>query len=238
MFVYQGTLSSQTQPEVFLSQLELAIAGRYKDYKQVIFAFDEYPYTLVPAALFDKNKVDSYLNFSSLINGGSSIAYYKLKTLDAYVVYSAPAKFEEEINQRIPTNKITHGVNGLLNVLIKERTGQTDNKLYLFVDDTYIRLIAFEGQKLVLCNDYDIKNNEDILYFCLAVCEQIGFNPHAVNCTISLPISGNARLLAEIGKYFANLAIGNRPKGYIYHPELNELPVSTFFTLFCMPACE
>ena len=149
-------------------------------------SLDGFSYVLVPAAFYQENKKEKYLDFLELKKENYAVCADYIELADMYNVYYSSKK-----DSRHPTSV-------LLENLIKENLERTDdNRIYLNVRDQHFEMFVLKGAKLLFYNTFRFKTKEDFLYFVLFTMEQL----HLDNETVTVYFLG----MIEEGSQVAEL---------------------------------
>jgi len=195
-------------------------------------------YTLVPEALHHPGDEQTYfkLNFKSATDvkvSGSHINVY-----DLFVVYSIENELNKELFHLFQDPKIVHHSEVLLNSVNRMSRNNSNRQLFLNVRQTEIDIIVTEGKKLILLNSFSRNSNEDVLYYTLFVCEQLGIDIEQIQLSLLGEIEKESALFKLLYTYIRKINFCDRSKTLDFSSKFNQIPVHFYHTLFNLALCE
>ena len=131
------------------------------------------PSTFVPNAFFDKKLLPNYLRFQGKIPKDFNLSFDVLEDVNQVNIHAYPKKEFEIIHQQIPTANFYH-FNTLLYREVSERSKSEDKEFQLFIHlqkgsvDLYLK----QHSTIVFQNHFEIKNEDEFLYYTFFVVEQ------------------------------------------------------------------
>ncbi len=211
-----------------------APVGRFGD---IYISYEPSIYSLVPGELFASNKAATYLEFDHTIPSDASVKHAEINEMKAELIFSLPNELIKDAEGLSYKTKWLHPLQGTLRILAKERKHDTDNALYIFTHPWGSRTIAYKGGQLLLCNDHPGTATDDVVYFCLAVCEQLQFNLHTVNAYLYQEDGQELAEQSKLKEQLPNLKMGYQPRSLKYNNSLSELASDKWFSLLSMAIC-
>ena len=134
-------------------------------------SLDGFSYALVPAAVYQDDDKDKYLDFLGLNDETSNVRADYIESADAYLVYHTKAEDKD----------FRHPLGILLEKLIKENLERTETtRIYLNINDNNYDMIVLKGAGLLFVNNFHFKTKEDFLYFLLFAIEQLHLDAGSV----------------------------------------------------------
>ena len=171
----------------FLDNLKEIIRKNHQHNELIRIYFNPVKYTLIPASLFLPSKIDDYfrINFGAT-STDELIQYESILTLGTVLIYSLPTwliTLKSEIN----------GFGDVKTILGRNLTRINDHKSMNLINCTIrhdkMDVLVKSNGKLLLANQYDVQNEEDIVYFLLLIVQKL-----------SLPISTTLELTCNSTK--------------------------------------
>jgi hypothetical protein len=220
--------------------LEVCISNPWlnEPFKMVKIAYDGRKTTLVPAALFDHNEKEHYLDFNFALQKDELISCDHLMPLDAWQVFTVPESIMKATREVFPKSKVVHASSLLIeSVWINYKNHISTPHVFLQVRERLFDLMIFDGRQMTYFNTFPFQNPEDVAYYLIFVMEQLNFNPEK----IPLVLLGNVEMgegLAELLlRYVRHIELGKRNEAYRYSYILNQLPPQSYFALLNFFSC-
>jgi hypothetical protein len=187
--------------------------------------------TLVPMALFEKEKKGDYLKFNCEINSDELVHLNHLKNIDAVVVYAIPALVADKVKYLFRNAFITHFSSTLLENLYIRYKNQSEVSLIIHMQATHFEIVIFKDKKLLLFNSYKQESTEDFMYYLLASCEQLKINTSELKLMLYGEIEKNSAVYDILKQYIKNISFGERTENYKYSYVMHSLPEHFYFNL-------
>ncbi len=195
-------------------------------------------YTLVPEALLHPGDEQSYfrINFKEIAD--QSINRAHIDGYDLFTIYGIENDLVKELQRLFQDPKIIHHSEVLLNSTYRLSRNKNDMQLFLNVRQNAIDIVVTEGKKLILLNSFEKNTNEDVLYYTLFVCEQLGIDLEKTTLTILGEIELESALYKLLYTYIRKINLGDRPKAVEFSKLFNSIPPHFYHTLFNLATCE
>ncbi len=195
-------------------------------------------YTLVPEALHHPGDEQNYfkLNFKDTTDvkiNGAHISVY-----DLFAVFSIENELNKELQHLFQDPKIIHHSEVILNSVNRMSRNNSNRQLFLNVRQNEIDIVVTEGKKLILLNSFDRNSNEDVLYYSLFVCEQIGIDLEQTQLSLMGEIEKESALFKLLYTYIRKINFCERSKTLDFSNKFNEIPPHFYHTLFNLALCE
>ena len=149
--------------------------------------------TLVPKALFHKEKVKEFHDFS-LINVNVAPTYDFLTNLNAYNIYGVVPELEEVMLKFFPSIKLMHYSSILIESFLTVNSNNSNDVVYVTVFDSFFDLTLLREGNLLLNNSFKYQTVEDIAYYLLFVCKELSVELDK----ISISVFGNKTLTDQL----------------------------------------
>jgi hypothetical protein len=203
-----------------------------KSFKAVHISFVNAKYTLIPAALYQKEKEHNYLEFNQTLEPTDTISSDFIKNGDAYAVFGMPKALFELLNNKFPLFKLHHFVSSLIDLVLSQYKNQNKRKVVVHVQASHFDVLVTEGRKLLFFNTFQHQTSEDFIYYLLFVCEQLEMNPEELDLVLLGEIEKNSALYQILYKYIRNIAFGSRNENHLYCNKLDTLPAHFYYSIF------
>lgn len=192
---------------------------------------------LYPEPLFDKTKTKELFSFNHSYQPQSEeLVVDKITAMGAINIYKIASLLRELLNSYFPQYHLTHCATPLLQGLFSEN--QDGAEADLFVYDDFVHLVVREGKTLKLMNSFDFEAHEDVLYYVLAVFEQLGLNLKTQVVRLHGDCIRFIELYELLRKYIMEVQLAERPLNIAFDPALDQIPEHLFYPLFAAPLCE
>jgi len=177
----------ESSASFFLENLKELIRKNHQHPELIRIYFSPEKYTLIPSSVFLPSKVDDYfqLNFEAK-NSENAILSESILSIGAVIVYSIPSwilDLKNEIN----------AFGDVKTILGRNLTLQNENKslnlITCSIENDKMDVLVKSGGKLLLANQYEIQNEDDVIYFLLSVVQKL-----------NLPSSSSLRLFCNSTK--------------------------------------
>ena len=179
---------------------------------------------LVPMELFDASEARKKLNeiykteaatFFNDMNAAANIV----------VAYSLPSISEKYINNNFYNAQICHSYSAILSS-IKNNT--TSSFFKLIFHGSYFTVAAVKQQQLQILQTYNYVAAEDVLYYLLAIQQQLAFGADETALYISGLINKDSALFALMQQYFHTIQFEVANKNLIEESMTEDLPLHYF----------
>ncbi len=221
-------------PEDFKQLVNYDLNGTYNDVRILVVNPNT---TFFPTVLFDKSLIRESFGFNHPFNHAEEQLHHdSLKKHDAENIYKISNLLRELLSSYFPKYRLMH----YSSALIEGFTQATDEneKFGVFIHEEFIHIVYLKGQRLQFVNAFEFETHEDLLYYVLACCDQLGLSPKAQPILLFGDCARFGELLELLRKYFMHVDLGHRPDSFNLAPVFDELPPHLYFHLFSAPLCE
>lgn len=236
-FIQPVVIDNQNQKSV-TEQFLLAInqlGFHKKNYEQVLINVCDSFFTLCPNALFEQENARQILEFNC---GDSKNKPLLVDDVNATIklIYAIDEELKSTLDKLFPQHQIKHQLTVLSKLMLNAEEFVKD-ELLIAIDEQTISVVLKQQQQIVLANKYQIKTNEDVLYYVLFIIEQYQLNPLTLKLSLIGNIEVNTELINSLKKYIKQirLATGNK---LINWEQLKGMPQHFYFTLVNRLFCE
>ncbi len=221
-------------PEDFKSFVNYELNFPFKSVKVVVCN----PFNaLFPEPLFDKTKVKELYTFNHTFNHiEEELVTDKISTIGAINVYKISVLLRELLNSYFQSYQMIHYSTAILQGVFSERND--DAEIHLFLNEDFLHIVYKEDKLLRLVNSYDFDVQEDVLYYVLAVYEQLGLNLKTQTLYVHGDCVRFVELFEFLKKYIMEVTLAERPSNLIYDIALDSIPEHLFYPLFAAALCE
>ena len=205
------------------------------EYSSCCVSYKNFPTTLVPNELFDKEKKNLYLDF--LCENTENVKLDISKEINCTAVYSIEDKLSQSIQQIQPNIKEKNSTIITICQLIKQYSHLKEKIAFLFVNTNKIDIYIIEKESLIFQNCFKVSSSTDILYFTLFCFEQLNLNPNSIELYLFGEIEKGDKNYSLLYKYIRNLKFGRNCNTLSFSGELNKVSNHNFFSLFSQVLC-
>jgi hypothetical protein len=206
-------------------------------YKSVSAAVVNNKSTLVPDALFENGKEETYLRFNHTLEEEDAVKTDRLKNIEARNIYALPKALERSLGSHFPNVRFMHHSTSFLESVLLQYKNLDQPKVAVHVQMSHFEVAVVEGKKLRLYNSFAHQTSEDFIYYLLFVCEQLKLNPEKLDLLLLGEIERNSAIYSILHKYVRNISFGERSDSFEYSYKLTDLPKHFYYNLFNQYLC-
>jgi len=206
-------------------------------FKSVTCAIAHNKFTLIPSALFDDEKKESFLGFNHPVDKNEKVYSNKLNNVEASNVFTLSLDFESRIRKHFINAHFIHDATSFMEGLLIENKNNTGKKVFANFSSSCLEIVILDGRDLLFSNAFHYKVAEDIAYYTLFVYEQLHLNPEDTELVISGEIEKTAEEHALLYNYIRRIKFATRPNEFTYSYKLEEMPSHNLFSLFTQYLC-
>jgi len=187
--------------------------------------------TLVPVALFDDDKLRSYLEFNQKLLENEYITYDIIASNEIANVYSPFTVVNDFLFEKYGEFTFKHFSSVLIENFLEQSATNQEMKFFVNVFSNQFEIVVVENKKLILYNSFTYTTKEDFVYYILFVAEQLKQNPEDFDLELYGEIEPYSEIYTLLYKYVRNVYFGKRTEKYNYSHELNSVNEHDFFAL-------
>ncbi|MHC1778477.1 MAG: DUF3822 family protein [Lentimicrobium sp.] len=205
-----------------------------KPFRHTCLLINSLCYTLVPHALYDPSQKETYLDFvHNHVKSGIILDHF-LNSAEAWVVFSINKNLSELLNRNFSNAKLLHHAGAMIETLLpRYRHSELRNPVFVNIRTGSFDIIVLKEGKLLYCNSFEWKTNEDLVYYLIFVLDQLNLNPENVPVILSGGIDPESLLFELIQRYIRHVDLIKNPassvpgisiphsSGYKYYDLLN-----------------
>jgi hypothetical protein len=202
-----GRLANEgkSKKQFFLTAIEQH-AFLSQEYQSATATLGRVNTTITPSALVNESSATEVLSFSY----GKPITKSRLVPLanpDIVVVHEVDSDLEDEV-KRIHPNVQWHSYAALLlNAVQRRHHSNSGCILYLEVFRSHVVILAWKDTMMELYNWFSISNENDVLYYCMNVCQQLRIELPSCKVYVSGEVEKGGPTFNLLQKYIPDLAI-------------------------------
>lgn len=175
-----------------------------KFYKSVDFIYQSPKSTLVPNALFNREKLKSYFEFNQKLAPYEEIHYNKLKRTEAIIIFSIPSSITTLMVNKFPELNFYHQASTFIDNTLR-KANETRNLVAVMVNKNFFDIVVCESGKLFLYNNFVYKNENDFVYHILNVYQQLKIEPSKVPLALSGDIQKDDKRFKLLVKFIKKI---------------------------------
>ncbi len=178
--------SIDSRSSFFKENLKEVIRNNHQNPEKISIYYSPEKYTLIPANLFLPSKTQNYFNLNfGQINSEETIHYETIVSMNLIVIYSIPVWLNELKSEINSFGEIKSTLGKQLFLLEKEKESTLANCV---LNEGWMDVCVKSDGKLVLANQYEINNENDLVYFLLLINKKLDI---ADKATITLYNNGS-----------------------------------------------
>lgn len=144
-------------------------------FKEVKVGFANAYYAFVPSDYYVEDAKADYLKYNVELFEGDHISSDRMEDLNCHQVYIPLMNYHNSILEQIDGFEYLHFTNYLI-LGCQPKGFENISFINVYVRNSSIDIIAFEGMKFKLCNSFDYKTDLDLAYYVLFAVEELKFN--------------------------------------------------------------
>lgn len=225
----------------FISQIEETFKETGKlnlSYKKTLVLTPSPDFTIVPSAVFMDDEKDVWMNFTNNIHNDSSLISNKIKLADATHIFLLSNEIKKIFRRQFESPKFLHPHSPIIENNLSTNITDGNNKLmFINVEFNYIDILVFGNNNLQLCNSFQIKSNNDFIYFTLFIFEQMRLSVADTSVVISGQHTDFENMVSQLMKYIKNIKYANFPYQFQYSHIFKDVNPTKFHTLLSLSTC-
>lgn len=222
----------------FLTGILTAVPWLKDPFKTVKIAYDGKKSTLVPAAYFNQDEKEHFLNFNFSREKEELVFSDHLMPLDAWLIFTVPAPVVDAAREIFPKCRVIHASSLLIeSIWINYKNRITASHVFLHLREPLLDLMIFDGKQMYYFNTFTFRAPEDIVYYLIFVLEQLDLNPETIPLVMLGTCEAEESLPDLLNRYMRHIETGKRNDAYSYSYVLNKLPYHASFPLLNFFSC-
>ncbi len=208
-----------------------------RKYKKLVIHTPSRKSTIIPAALYDPGKKDSYFTFNHTVEPGQVIMANRISDPLAFVVFQVPEALTEVLDHHYPGITLYHHTKPLLWYASRKARPVEGNYIQVHIERDFFTLVIYSSDALKYCNSFLYRNVSDIMYYVLNVFKQMNISQEQ-----TIRFSGRTGKYDDISSGFSAYIrtisfcepYGNNSFSYVF----NETELQRYLNLFNSLSCE
>ena len=203
------------------------------DFSSQSVAFVNFPSTLVPERLYEKEEAETHLDFNTKFNG--TVLADNIASQKAYLIYSVPESILNILKNFFHKAKYKAQESILIQQYSQLNTEK--RKAYLYLNEQKVGITIFNSDKLIFNNSFKYTSKEDLLYYVLFSFEQLKISTESIDLTVFGTIEDTDETFKLMHQYIRNIKLGKRPHQFTFPAEFKTLANHKYFGLFTQILC-
>lgn len=208
-----------------------------KKYENVFISIASTVFSITPKALFDKSSIPNYIELNAKVSGEFSYNYQILDQVGIVLCYTIPTELNKWIKTVFPNAKIIHEMAVVIQSVLRDFHSISEDRLVVNINKGYFDLIHLKKGKLNFANSFLFSEKEDLLYYILFTCEQLGIDQHKIETYLLGTIKKGSEEHQLLFRYIKNIHFGSRNKNIKLAAGLNAIPNHYFYSIFNQNLC-
>jgi Protein of unknown function (DUF3822) len=161
-------------------------------------------------------------------HGEEAVITENITDWQMYNVYAVPASLLQKVQLLYPAAQSRHQIS----LSIKQVIAATEEgNMYVDFRPDDFTVLLVKSSRLLLAQTYTYSTPEDVVYYLLKICAQLGLSQQELQLQVSGLIDSDSALYKELYQYFLNIEF--RESGW----QGNEYPAHFFTTLNDLARC-
>lgn len=189
---------------------------------------------LVPEAVYDDNAREKYMALQFRTDSHLRIMHQYLPGLQAHLLYALPQAFYFHLTARWPSFRISCDMGCWLEYHHKQAKS-AEAYAALHISKEWFYLAMWHEGKLKIYNVYEWENALDVLYFLMAVAQQLQIDAFNTPLLISGSAARRTGLPETLKEHWPNATVAESAPGLPPH-QAHTAPL--FYTMYTDAVCE
>jgi hypothetical protein len=206
-------------------------------YSSSVFLFLTQKSTLIPDTYFDQRVVKSYLEFNHELDALDEIHYNYLPSVDAYNVFAIHTYIASAISNHFKGVRFYHQAMPLIEKVSEYSDNRQKQIMAVNINHHFFDVALCINGRLQLYNTFQYKEQTDLLYFILYICNQFDLDPLQLELVLSGELSDMMSYRDAIHEYVPGMQTLKITENSLAEG-LTRVKESAYFTLFSLIHCE
>jgi hypothetical protein len=197
-------------------------------------------FSLIPAALFDKEQLPTYLRLTTPQLALNSPLYYRHLKNSVVTVYAAEQALLDWLNKRYANLKVQvlHHISAFIEGILHNPDQSSQRELFLLLENGVLSVVMTQEAKLQYANIFHCNAPADLLRYLMMVVTHFQLDQHTTKIQLWGNVDASSAWFKEIQPYFANLSFGGRPRYLTFGYAFDEVSEVRFYDLLSQHLCE
>ena len=192
---------------------------------------------LVPDTLINLVALETYYKTNNKIKENSQVISNKLNFKHMANVFNVKNETLKFIRFNMPSADIIHQSLLFIKACYISLNTHAETNVFIHLNYDSIDLLQFKNDQVNFCNNFKFDNHTDIVYYVLAVAEELGISGD-LNLIVYGEIDSNNSLFALLEKYCKSMQLGKRNVRFTYPIAFDKIPDQHYFTALNVLLCE
>jgi len=208
------------------------------DYKRVYFLFNTVNATLVPNALFNNEKAEDVLAFTSRIKGeGHKTEKHKIKLADVWGIYAIPDYLYYLVKSQYRDVMFFQQYIPMIEVNLMSGVVDDDPVMCINLQNDVFDVIVLKRYELLFCNSFRYRNSSEFAYFALNILKQLELDQKRLKVLVSGKDNHDGESVSLLGRYVRNVSFVSSPKQFEFSSGFRNVKTEEFYNLLSLPLC-
>lgn len=203
-------------------------------YAAVHLLLDTNATLLIADELFDANEVETYYGFNSETNN-TKVLHQDVANGNMHAVYGIPTAQYDQLSSMFDAPRFMSATGVTVDKLLTKHTAQAT--FFITLGTETLELVALKDGALQVYNKYPVATDEDVLYFLVALAEQLQLDADDVSVEYYIPTGANDALLSKVPFCFKQFTPAEISPEVPLHDRLKTLPSGYCFPLLSLASC-
>jgi hypothetical protein len=207
------------------------------DYKRVFFLFNTMNASLVPGALFNNDKAELLLSFSSRIKDPHKTENHKIKLADVWNVYAIPDYLYYLVKSQFRDVVFFQQYIPMIEVSLMSGVVDDYPVMYINLQDDIFDVIVLKRYEVMFCNSFRYKNSAEFTYFTLNALKQLELDQKKLKVFVSGEGLNDGECISLLRRYVRNVRFVTSPRQFEFSPKFRSVKTEKYYNLLSLPLC-
>ena len=209
-----------------------------KHFKNIKIILNISKFTLIPAALFDSDKLKAIFSFNQNLSENEDVLYYRLPNYELYILFSINKNLKQIFSEWYSGIEFYHQSCPFIQHHLSVNKNNNETKVYIDVAVDCFDIMVIKSSDLLFYNTFNFVNEEDFAYFVMNTYDKLKLNPELVPAFLSGDIITGSANFQKLFQFIKNISF-NKPSDHLnFSYRFNELPEHFFINLKNLIKCE
>ncbi|WP_224996500.1 DUF3822 family protein [Cesiribacter sp. SM1] len=197
-------------------------------------------FSLIPAALFDKEQLPTYLRLTTPQLALNRPLYYKHLKNSIVTVFAAEQALLDWLNKRYANLKVQvlHHISAFVEGILHNPDHSSQREIFLLLENGILSVVITHETKLQYASVFRCGTPADLLRYLMMVIQHFQLDQHTTKIQLWGNVDASSAWFKEIQPYFGNLSFGGRPRYLSFGYVFDEVPEARFYDLLSQHLCE
>lgn len=192
--------------------------------------------TLLPAALFERERVKLFFEFNHVLHDLDELHFNFLNKIDAYIIFPVHTDISNLYFKHWENARFFHQATPLIDASLS--FGHNSEMIAgINFNKNHFDIVVCGDRKLKFYNNYSFRSEEDLLYFLLFVCDKMELDPEKTPFLLSGEIDKFSKLPVHLSRYLKNLTFQTVSTIFQYPPSFHKLQEHSLMNLLRIYHC-